>query len=165
MSEELPKEQAWLLSKADGYADLKMWDAARHELDAVDEAYRTSLPYRSLDLRLTMGTQQWGKAVKLATSLRDQQPREPGHWVHLAYSTRRASGIEPAREILLEARQRFPEEPIIPYNLACYECQLGHKTEALRRLGEAATLEPGWRALAREDEDLKAIWDELDREE
>ena len=45
--------------------------------------------------------------------------------ISLAYATRRAQSIEAAKPILLEAVERHPKGPILHYNLACSECQLG----------------------------------------
>ena len=162
MSEQLPTEQAWHMRKADGYADLKMWDAARRELDAVGEAFRSVRSYTELRLRVAMGSKVWSAAVEIATVLRDTHPEEAGYWIQLAYATRRATSIAAAREVLREARQQFPEEPIIPYNLACYECQMGDTEGALTYLKEAEKIEPGCHYLAKEDDDLKPLWDELE---
>jgi hypothetical protein len=45
--------------------------------------------------------------------------------------------------------------------LACYECQLDDLETAKARLKQAFELEPGYRALALEDEDLRPLWDSL----
>lgn len=45
-----------------------------------------------------------------------------------------------AKEILAAARRLFPAEMLIPYNLACYECQLGNLALARALLREAFQL-------------------------
>lgn len=62
---------------------------------------------------------------------------------------------------MLEAVERHPKEPMLHYNLACYECQLGDVEVAKARLQHALKLEPRMRQMALEDEDLQAVWDSL----
>ena len=56
---------------------------------------------------------------------------------------------------------RHPKEPMLHYNLACYECVLGEVEVAKARLRHALKLEPRMRLMALDDEDLKAVWDSL----
>ena len=66
--------------------------------------------------------------------------------------------LQTAEKTLLEAQERFPEEATIPFNLACYACQLGRLDEAREKLAKAVGMEPAFKKTALEDEDLKAIW-------
>ena len=81
--------------------------------------------------------------------------------ISLAYATRRAQSIEAAKSILLEAVERLPDEPMLHYNLACYECQLGDVEVAKARLAHAFGLEPKCRFMALDDADLAPLWDSL----
>jgi hypothetical protein len=58
--------------------------------------------------------------------------------------------------------QRFPTEHIIPYNLACYTCQLGKLVEARDWLAQALRLgnEKEIKLRALDDPDLAALWTE-----
>ncbi|MFH0952856.1 MAG: hypothetical protein V1873_00845 [Verrucomicrobiota bacterium] len=161
VSDDLPQEVLWHLERCDGYLDLKMLDRAREELDRVPEPHRESILFREARLRLAMEEQEWAAAASLARRLCDLAPEEPVYWVQLAYSTRRAESIEAARSILLDGLKRFPKIAVIPFNLACYECQLGRPEEALEYLGRAFTLDPAYRDAAEEDEDLKILWPRL----
>jgi Tfp pilus assembly protein PilF len=75
----------------------------------------------------------------------------------LAYATRRVDSIEAARVILLDALAKHPEAAIIHYNLACYDCQLGHLDSAKQFLARAVELSPGYKRIALEDDDLKPL--------
>ncbi len=161
MNHELSAEDAWHARKCDGYIDLKMWDAARAELEALTEPARCSLTCRVLELQLTMGEEHWAAAETIARELREREPEEPAFWVQLAFVTRRLRTIEDARAILRVAREKFPAEPVIPFNLACYACQLGERQLARTYLAEAEAMEPDYRAIALEDDDLRPLWDEL----
>jgi hypothetical protein len=50
---------------------------------------------------------------------------------------------------------------VFHFNLACYECQLGNIDAAKVYLTETFDIEPRYRLLALEDEDLKPLWDTL----
>jgi predicted Zn-dependent protease len=160
---QLPEDVRWHLVQCDGYLDLKMAAAARKELDQIPESSRRSPFYSDALLRLHIETQDWSAAADLARGLRDAMPTKPEYWIQLAYTVRRTEGIEAARTILVEGLRRFPAVAVIPFNLACYECQLGHRAEAIQYLGCAVKLEPSYAKTALEDEDLTPIWDDLDR--
>jgi len=81
--------------------------------------------------------------------------------ISLAYATRRADSIEAAKEVLLNAEPKFPREPTIKYNLACYFCQTGGVQNAKNYLKKAFELDPNCRMAALEDEDLKPLWESL----
>lgn len=165
MEEELnrlPDEARWGVQRADGYMDLRMWEQAACELDRVDRKHHASFPFRHCRLRLAIEIKDWKESARLAKALHGQAPEEPETWIELAYVARRAEGVDAARQILSRALTRFPKVAIIPFNLACYECQLGDMNQARRYLARAFKLEPGYRRLAAEDRDLEPLWPELE---
>lgn len=105
---------------------------------------------------------QWDSAAEVAIVLLEKFPDDPSAWVSVAYATRRkpGGGIPKAREILVLAHDRFPKEPIIAYNLACYDCQLNRLDDAMQwfakaiRIGSPTAL----KKMALEDSDLKPLW-------
>jgi tetratricopeptide (TPR) repeat protein len=151
----------WHIQRGDGFLDLKMIDKARQELEQVGTFDRRCDSYIQAALRLAMADGQWSNAVQFAHTLIERRSNEPAIYVQLAYSVRRGESIEAARDILLDARKRFPKVAVIPFNLACYECQLGHPDEALALLEKAFKLDASFREQAFEDDDLKPIWDRL----
>ena len=62
---------------------------------------------------------------------------------------------------LIDAEAKFPREAAIPYNLACYYCQLGEIEKAKRYLKKAFEIDLNWRKAALDDEDLRPLWDLL----
>ena len=62
---------------------------------------------------------------EIAKRLAEFQPDDIRWTISLAFATRRADSIQAAMEILLNAEAKFPKEPAIKYNLACYFCQTG----------------------------------------
>lgn len=158
---ELPADAAWRLRRADGFLDLHMTAAARHELDAVSALLPAHAVVLNLSLRLAMEERDWATARQWAARLCDLDPQEPSYWVEMAYATRRSETVAAARTILVEAQQRFPRDAIIPFNLACYECRLGHPEQAMAYLKQALSLNPALQQVAAEDDDLEPLWDRL----
>ena len=83
--------------------------------------------------------------------------------VHRSYCLHELKRSEEARDNLLRVVDKFPEDPIMRYNLACYECQLGRLEQAKNWLQKA--YESGdpkkIRSMALEDPDLKPLWREI----
>ena len=84
--------------------------------------------------------------------------RDAQYWISLAYAQRGYIDLQTVEKNLLEAHNRFPKEATIPFNLACYACQLGRLDEAREKLAKAIRMEPTFKKAAFEDEDLKVIW-------
>jgi hypothetical protein len=58
-------------------------------------------------------------------------------WVHRSYYLHELKNTEEARDNLLRVVDKFLEDPIMRYNLACYECQLGKLEPAKNWLQKA----------------------------
>ena len=97
----------------------------------------------------------------VAKRLAIHDPDEPQWTVSWAYATRRADSIEQARLILVNAIERMPNVAVLHFNLACYTCQLGDLEKAKAALHTAFNLEPQYRVMALDDEDLKPLWDSI----
>jgi len=149
------------LSAADGWLELGNGAEALAELDRISPSQRSHPEVLKIRFSVHSALGQWDSAAETSASLLELFPSDPQIWIYVAYATRRKSGggIEQAKDILLTAQQRFPKEPIIAYNLACYECQLNRFEQA--SLWFAKALEVGVpsdiRKMAREDPDLKPL--------
>ena len=67
--------------------------------------------------------------------------------------------MEQALEVLDGVLEEFPKEWMIPYNMACYLCQLERLNEAKSRLAKALEIGgKGIRTAALGDEDLLPLW-------
>ena len=98
---------------------------------------------------------------EIAKRLADFEANDIQWTISLAYATRRAESIQAAKDILLDAEPKFPKEPAIKYNLACYFCQMGDIQNARNYLRKAFEIDLNWRIAALEDEDLKPLWESL----
>jgi hypothetical protein len=112
---------------------------------------------------------EWDSCREIAEMITQQLPEFAGGWLHLAYATRRATGgsEQAAFDVLSSVAEKFPEEPTIFYNLACYVCQLGQLPEARKWLKRALTAGDAKqiKLMASNDADLKPLWEEISRRE
>lgn len=162
MSEEADSPLHWRLERAEGFLLLNMSAAARAELDALPPEVRDSVPARVAWLQVAMAEQDWAQAAALAGRLRAEEPLRPEFWIWEAYARRRHESVAAARAVLEQARQAFPRVGVLAYNLACYACVEGDLAQARPLLCEAFQLAPHLAEDAGEDEDLRALWAELD---
>jgi tetratricopeptide (TPR) repeat protein len=162
---ELEPPDSFHVSSATGWLELGNPQEAELELGNVAPKYRSHPEVQEVQLEIYLKSQQWQKAAPLAQMLRDACPENAQYWIHLAYARRRepGGGIAAAKEVLVPARAQFPKEPIIAYNLACYDCQLGDLDAARKWFNEA--LKIGGKApiirMALADSDLEPLWPEI----
>ena len=153
------------LRAAEGWFELGDDGEALQELDSI------SLPERNhpaaLDLRFQIfaNKREWDTCREIAGMITQQLPDFAGGWLHLAYASRRAAGgsEQAAYDILEPVSGKFPEEPTIPYNLACYVCQIGNLAEARKWLQRALAIgdKKQLKLMALNDADLKPLWEEI----
>src|SRR6185295_16575357 len=102
-----------------------MYEDASAELERIDPLNRATPKVLRVRVAIYHGLKNWKALQVVAAKLIHLDPTNVQWTVSLAYATRRAISIESARNVLLTALTRFPDEAIIPFNLACYFCQLG----------------------------------------
>lgn len=153
-----------LANAAQGWLDLGLANEAECELNRIPSDLRKSPPLMDLHWRVYAAKEAWSQAEQLAASEIAIDGSRVSPWLRLAYSIRRArpkpTGTEAASETLKEVAQRFPNEPVVAYNLACYACQLGKRDEAIEWLKRA--IQRGDRTtiltMAAADDDLQPMW-------
>jgi hypothetical protein len=87
------------------------------------------------------------------------QPFQPSPWEAwlAAVPSLEAGKPEQGVDIFLEALERYPGNPNVLYNLACFESLAGRTEEALAHLTEAVDRDPRMREWAQTDSDFDAI--------
>ena len=150
------------LRAAQGYVELGMYEDAIAELGEIDSEHSDLDEVIAVKIAIHGGQKDWKSMRDEAKKMFERDPANPQWVISLAYATRRAQTIEDAKTILLDAVEKHPDEAMIRYNLACYECQLGELDAAKEYLDQAFSLEPKCRTIAREDSDLEALWRELE---
>lgn len=160
---EMP--DAHYLAAAVGWLGLDNWPESVAELENIAPEFQTHPDVLNVRWAIYAKAGQWDKAAEFAKIFREAHRHEPQAWIHLAYATRRMpeGGLLPAKDILVKARQLFPDEAIIPYNLACYDCQLGNLKDAREWLQKAFAIgDPkDLIKMAAADPDLEPLRDEI----
>jgi len=131
------------------------------KLENIDPFNRAAPEVLGVRLAIYLGLKKWELMQQVAKRLKEFQPDNVEWTISLAYASRRAFSIDVAMAILLDAKAKFPREAAIPYNLACYYCQLGEMEKARRYLKETFEIDLNWRKAALEDEDLQPLWDSV----
>ena len=149
------------LLAASGFTELGLFQEAVEELEALPVEVRQTRVALVVWLELYQGWQKWAEAVSVAMRLAEAEPQESNWQVALAYATRRSRGLAYARDVLIDASQKFPNCAMIQFNLACYDAQLGRLGDARIRLRQAIQIDHHLVDLARTDPDLEPIRDEV----
>ena len=108
---------------------------------------------------------KWEAALDIASALTQLMPDHSLGWVHSSYALHELNRTVEARDNLLPVVEKFPDEPILRYNLACYECRLGNLEQAKDWLEKAFRIgEPRkMKLMALEDPDLEPLWKDIDQ--
>jgi hypothetical protein len=132
---------------------------AQTELATIGEADRVRPEVIEAEMSVLYAAEAWRKLERVARRCTVENPGLLQGWLSLAFAVRRTTGVGPAQDILLTAEQRFgTATALLEYNLSCYLCLQGEMAAALERLNRAIQLDANFRPLAREDEDLRALW-------
>lgn len=164
LSQDERRDLSKRLNAAIGYLGLGMAEEAWAELEAIDARHRGILEVLKIRLEVCRALSSWELMAEIAASLHKSEPDDPGHPIDLAFAIRRVRGEDEAAAVLERARQLFPQEPLLPYNLACYRAVQGRVTEAKQLLAEAFTLDESLRLTSLDDPDLVGVWDSMGRE-
>ena len=154
------------LNAALGWLGLNAPADARAELDAIAPAQQSHPAVLETRWLLCAHEENWDDALLVAELERQAAPDDSSGWLHRAYALRRVEngGLTQAWDALLPAVEKFPSEPVIAYNLACYACQLNQLTDARKWLQSAVQIggQDGIKKMALADEDLKPLWPEIE---
>lgn len=154
---------------AEGWLELGLPAEAENELAQLSSAAHAHPLVLQALWQLHAHQHRWSQAHTIAETLVQVFPQDVNGWVHRAYAARRmdGGGLQAAWDALRPAVELFPDETIIPYNLACYACQLGKLDAARHWLGRARevagkhTAREGIKAMALADPDLAPLREEV----
>lgn len=161
MSEKLDLADQRFLTAAEGWLELGDHLQANEELENISPLLRPHPNVLKLRWQIYAKESNWDACQEIARTLTQMEPYHALGWIHFAYSARRASnsGLQVAREILLLVAEKFPKDSAIPYNLACYHCQLGNLEAARLWLANAFKIagKKDIRQKALDDSDLEPL--------
>ncbi len=149
-----------------GWLGLGLPPEADAEIEKIAPSRQSHPDVLEVRWQICAARKDWRACLDLADELRATATDRPASWINRAYSLRRVEGggLPAAQECLRQALALFPVEPVIPFNLACYACQLGDLAEARKWLKRASRLESEMviKKMALKDPDLEALWAELE---
>jgi predicted Zn-dependent protease len=147
------------LDAAQGWLGLGDWHSAQQELESISGPMQNHPDVLRVRWLVYAAATKWDLAAEAARALCLAAPESAFGFVHLAYALHEQKQTREAWNVLLPVVDKFPDEFIIRYNLACYACQLGDLTEAWRWLQQAVTLggKPRVKKMAQRDRDLEPM--------
>jgi tetratricopeptide (TPR) repeat protein len=153
------------LSAAIGWLGLGDAGEAEAELALISAAQQTHPDVLEARWAVCAERKAWTEALDAARALVEAAPDSADGWLHLAYALRRApdGSVKRAWDALLPVARKFPKEPIVPFNLACYACQMQDLETARQWLKRALSIGNRERikSQALADPDLEALWEEI----
>jgi len=151
------------LDAAEGWLGLGNSREANEELEQISASFKAHPEVLELRYKIYSDTKRWDLAVEVGRTVRDLLPNEPWGHFYTAYALHELNHTQEAYDTLRSVVDKFPEEQIMRYNLACYCCRLGRTPEAREWLLTAMKM-PGKkdiRELALDDKDLEPLWSEI----
>ena len=156
------------LKAAVGWLELGNPGESLAELDAMAETFQHHVDVLETRWLALAQLQRWEAAARIGRALIAAAPERPIGWLHHAYALRRSAtgGLLAAFNALFPVAEKFPKESTIPYNLACYTCQMQRDaSETLTWLKQA--MAAGERkeiiAMALKDPDLEPLRAEIQK--
>ncbi len=145
------------LLAAQGYSELSMHDDAIAELDSLPEDAGKTAPVLELRAVILIQAKRWKAALAASLDLCGAEPRKTSGFIHTAFCLHELGRTDEALECLLNGPDSLHAEPTFHYNLACYECALGHLDLARMHLDKSFALDKKMRDFAKSDPDLAAL--------
>jgi tetratricopeptide (TPR) repeat protein len=163
--DSLPLPDLHYARAAHGWLELGKHLEANEELENITPQMRAHPDVLEIRWQIYAKEKKWDACRDIANAITQLAPTRAIGWIHLAYSTRRATngGLAAAKTVLLSVNEKFPQVSILPYNLACYDCQLGNLKEAWNWLERAFDIgDPKQlKLMALDDPDLEKIWPDI----
>jgi len=144
---------------AEGYLELGMLDDARQAYEQLSTPTKQSVEGLTLLMEIHRAAGNTPDLEAVAERLCVVDSDNVDRWIDLALVLSEEAMLDNARELLLEAVDRFPDTALVHFHLARFECILGNLLVAKEHLARSKKLCPVCRVLALTDEaDLLPIW-------
>lgn len=149
------------LRAAQGWLELGDSKSAAEELQQIGAESQEHPLVLMLGWHVHAKAANWAACVETGRLLTRVVPGSPFGWVNLCNALYFVGRTQEAFDTLLPLLATFPTNELLPYNLACYACQLGRLEEARSYLEKAFALGDAQelRLKAQDDPDLKPLRD------
>src|SRR5229473_3134231 len=125
------------LQAAQGWFELGDPLEADAELEQISPQNRAHPAVLEVRWAIYAAAKKWEAALDIAATFIQLAPEYPFGWLHRSFALHALKRTAEARDNLLIALDKFPDESILRYNVACYECQLGRLEQAKHWLEKA----------------------------
>jgi tetratricopeptide (TPR) repeat protein len=148
------------IEAADGWLDLGDWQSANEEPERITPRLRAHPTVLEMRFRVYSAAKHLELALEVPEALVALTPHEENAWINRSYLLHDLKRTQEAYDLLLPVLDKFKNEWVIPYNLACYKCQLGDHARAKELLalayerGDAEEI----KLMALDDADLAPLW-------
>lgn len=159
---ELQPPDSHHLAAAKGWLELKAFDDAARELEAIRPELRDHPAVLEIRWALAANAGNWPEALAISDSLTRLVPDKPEGWIYQGSALAELNRHEEAHSTLLRGHERFPQDEILAYDLACVCCALDREDEAVKWIRKSITMAGDeMRKRALEDPDLERIHQRL----
>lgn len=121
---------SFFVNAALGWLELGCPGEAERELAQLSPALSRHPAVLKLKWNVYAQLKNWSSARDTAQILTCLAPDDPQAWINLANALYFVRETRQAYDTLTPMAGRFPSVWMIPYNIACYACQLGNLDEA-----------------------------------
>lgn len=151
------------LNAAEGWLELGNWLEANEELERITPTNRAHPNVLKLRWEIYGKAEKWEMAAEVGRGISVAWPENSWGFVHYAFALHELKRTKEAWGVLIPVVDKFPDEPRISYNLACYCCQLGEMKDSLRWIEKAIAIagKRDIRLMALEDDDLEPLWKQI----
>jgi tetratricopeptide (TPR) repeat protein len=148
------------LEAAEGWLGLGDHNEANEELERISPERHAHPDVLRVRYEVFAKARKWEMAAEIAKAISEIVPQDSFGFVHMAFALHEMRRTKEAMDVLLPVVDKFPDNWLMCYNLACYTCQLGQQKEAIQWLEKAIELsgKKDIRMMAREDPDLEPLW-------
>lgn len=122
---------------AKGWCELHSFQDADAELEQVTPENRDHPDVLEARWQVCANLDKWEEALDLANAIARKRPGGPEGYIYTASSLREMDRFEEAFLVLLQAVERFPDDEMILYDLACICCCLERPEDARNWLSRA----------------------------
>lgn len=153
------------LEAAEGWLMLGNPIEAHEELEHLSGDSNQHPAVLSMRWQVYAAARWWEAAYVVAKALCELAPDSAEAWICQANTVRNYKGVMEAWSLLLRVANKFPNDAIIRYNLACYAAQMGLLEESCGWLVQAFELEESvqLKLAALYDPDLQPLWEKIGR--
>lgn len=153
------------LEAAEGWLMLGNPLEAHEELEKItgENSYHPAV--LAMRWQVYAAAQWWEAAYVVSKALCEFAPRSAEAWICQANTVRHYKGVVEAWNLLLGIVNRFSDDAVIRYNLACYAAQMGLMEDACGWLVQAFEREDAiqLKLAAIYDPDLAPLWSKIGR--